>query len=207
MRWFEQEEDGVRYSTLEPPFDWLSIGNHPSEKGMTRATAESFDLFLNVDDVLAYQLDAERPRADTRYIWQPIHEDSYWGYAPFFFVSRTLDRAEEEGLRTYLHCYAAFHRAPSVGLVWLWSRTGSLEAAALEFEKAGFDDQQGAIDCFRREQERGRIPRRIDDFVQRYAQQREEMDGGPVLRWILYEKPFLEPPLREIESNSEEQAL
>ena len=128
--WFNRRKDGVRYTKLKAPYDNLSIGSDPYSDGMTLATSQRFDVFINLTENPLYTHDTHKPQQHTRYYWVPIWELEPWGYEPFLETKKLLDEFYTHNNKVYMHCAAGTNRAPCITMAWLLSKNHPLEEAA-----------------------------------------------------------------------------
>jgi len=125
-RWCDSDHDYARFHPLAEPFGNIFVGSDPSD-GMTRETAQSFDVFLNVSDSPSNYFDGLEGQ---RMHWTPISEMGYWGYAPLYFCKMVLDHHYKKKDRVYVHCHAGAHRGPMMAMCWLLSNGKTLKEAA-----------------------------------------------------------------------------
>jgi len=116
--WYDAPEDHVhgRWMKVEP-YNRVFIGCDPTD-GMTRATVEKFDAFVNVSDSECESL-TPYPGKNQHYLWYPINEIGYWGLGAFFWSIKVLDPLVQQGKTIYHHCHAGAHRSPMTFFVYL----------------------------------------------------------------------------------------
>jgi hypothetical protein len=116
---------------------------------------QCFDLILNVSDSPCWLDDITLPLTyGCIYQWIPIEEMSNWGYEPFFASKRLLDRAFKLELNIGIHCHAGVHRSPAIAYAWMLSNNPKEEVNEL-----WKDDVSSIIGAFKRDVERGTIPK------------------------------------------------
>lgn len=55
------------------------------------------------------------------YYWYPINEISNWGYGPFYWSKKILDKHIGQSDKILVHCHAGAHRSPMIVYWWLRS--------------------------------------------------------------------------------------
>lgn len=63
---------------------------------------------INVNDSPDYLFNSPAP-----YYWFPIHECSWWGYAPFYGALKVCERYQNSGV-IVIHCAAGVNRSPTI---------------------------------------------------------------------------------------------
>jgi len=92
--------------------------------------------------------------------WYPIHECSNWGYGPFYWSKKILDRLFRKKVKTFVHCHGGVHRSPMIVYVWLRSLGHSAEEAVSLMGEAGY---VRAIDyAYEQDIQHGYIPKHLD---------------------------------------------
>lgn len=131
VKWYEHATDVARFRRIQDPrYANVIIGTNPTD-GMTRETADKFDVFLNVSDTPCALLHPSRP--DQRQHWLPLIECGEWPYGVLHASRVILDDAHERRLRVYLHCHAGAFRSPHILVAWLLTRGHTLaEACVIE---------------------------------------------------------------------------
>lgn len=160
MKWFEHEKNIAAGFKLKPPYDRIIIGCDPRD-GMTKETADSFDVYINVSDSICTTFEPSRPGQFMH--WYPVNECGLWNLSYLYWLKTVMDFHYDAGHRIYLHCHAGAYRSPSAALLWLQSR-GISPRNALKICK----DRGPSI--YRIWQGNGNIPK-LKDFV--FAQMRK----------------------------------
>lgn len=119
MRWYEHHKNEARGFKLRPPYDRIVVGCDPRD-GMTKETADSFDVFMNVSDTACTTFEPSRPGQHMH--WYPVNEAGRWNLSYMFWLKTVLDHHYALGHRIYLHCHAGAYRSPSAATLWLLSR-------------------------------------------------------------------------------------
>ena len=131
MKWFEHPKDIASGYQLKAPYDRVFVGCDPRD-GMTKESADSFDVYVNVSDTACTTF--EPSRLGQAMHWYPVNECGLWNLSYLFWLKTVLDHHYDAGHRIYLHCHAGAYRSPSAAVLWLQGR-GHTPAEALEFGK------------------------------------------------------------------------
>jgi hypothetical protein len=131
MKWFEQSENKASGYKLKAPYDNVIVGCDPRD-GMTQATADSFDVYINVSDTACTTF--EPSRLGQFMHWYPVNECGLWNLSYLYWLKTVMDHHYNAGHRIYLHCHAGAYRSPSAAVLWLQSR-GHSPAEALDLGK------------------------------------------------------------------------
>ncbi len=134
MRWFEHETDEAKGYWLKPPYDKVYVAPDPHD-GLTKASADSFDAFVNVSDSECAYFEPSRPGQHMH--WYPVNESGRWNLSYLFWLKKVLDYHHEKGHRVYLHCHAGAYRSPSAAVLWLISRGHSRDEALTLGKESG----------------------------------------------------------------------
>jgi hypothetical protein len=134
MKWFEHEKDEVRGYRLKEPYQNVMVGCDPKD-GMTKASADSFDVYVNVSDS---ECNTFEPSRDGQFMhWYPVNECGRWNLSYLFWLKKVMDHHHAAGRRIYLHCHAGAYRSPSAAILWLQSRGHSAEEALTIGKESG----------------------------------------------------------------------
>lgn len=133
-KWYEAEKDEVRGFYLNAPYDNIFVGCDPRD-GMSKASADSFDVFMNVSDTACTTFEPSRPGQHMH--WYPVNECGRWNLSFFFWLKTILDHHHAKRHRIYLHCHAGAYRSPSTALLWLRSNGHSPEQALSILKERG----------------------------------------------------------------------
>lgn len=132
-KWYEHEKDEARGYQLQAPYDKIYVGSDPND-GMTKAAADSFDVYVNVSDSICTTFEPSRPGQHMH--WYPVNECGRWNLSYLFWLKTILDYHHAAGHKVYLHCHAGAYRSPSAAVLWLQSRGhAAAEALAIGKEK------------------------------------------------------------------------
>lgn len=125
-KWFEHAENKASGYNLKAPYDRIIVGCDPRD-GMTKETADSFDVYVNVSDSACSTF--EPSRLGQAMHWYPVNECGLWNLSYLFWLKTVLDHHFDAGHRIYLHCHAGAYRSPSAAVLWLQSRGHTPEEA------------------------------------------------------------------------------
>jgi hypothetical protein len=92
--------------------------------------------------------------------WYPINEMSNWGYGPFYWSKKVIDKCVWSNLYTLIHCDGGVCRSPLITVAWLYSTGHS---------KAEIDFLMGSDSYtrdFKRMQNENRIPPHLSQLHQ-----------------------------------------
>lgn len=123
-KWFEHDKNKASGYELRTPYNNVVVGCDPRD-GMTKTTADSFDVFVNVSDTPCTTFEPSRQGQFMH--WYPVNECGLWNLSYLFWLKRVLDHHFDAGHRIYLHCHAGAYRSPSAAILWLQSRGHSAE--------------------------------------------------------------------------------
>lgn len=184
--WYEHEKNEARGFKLRPPYDRIVVGCDPRD-GMTKETADSFDVFVNVSDSPCALFEPSRPGQHMH--WYPVNECGRWNLSYLFWLKRVLDHHYDAGHRVYLHCHAGAYRSPSAAVLWLQGRGLSyLEAAVIA--------KEGRLSIFRQWEDLGNVPEGYTKFFERMREHPTQSLAGIMLETEKRLKLF--PPLEVI---------
>ncbi len=151
-KWFEAEKDEARGRPMKGQYSNIFIGSSPQD-GMTKETADSYDVFVNVSDSICNTF--EPSRLGQHMHWYPVNEMGRWNLSYLFWLKNVLDYHYERGHKIYLHCHAGAYRSPSAAVLWLQSRGhSSQEALTLGKEHDSF--------LYRLWESNGNVPKQKD---------------------------------------------
>lgn len=105
-----------------------------------------YPVILNVSDTPGPKL------GQAGYYWYPINEVSNWGYGPFYWSKKILDKhCFPKQDKILVHCHAGAHRSPMIVFWWLRSHGYSVQTIHDKWFKhsiwrlAEYDMQHGTI--------------------------------------------------------------
>jgi hypothetical protein len=96
--------------------------------------------------------------------WLPILESSQWGYGPFYWIKKQLDRhVLREKREVYVCCFAGFHRSPVVVFAWLLSLGHSRDEADRMFGPP-IPYRETVGELYHEDVKRGVVPAHLIEF-------------------------------------------
>jgi len=128
--WYDMPQTFVDYFTINFKNLKIMIGSRPDLIGVTINFAKSIDMWISVSDRMGNRYTI--PPWTPSMFWYPLPEGP-WGYAPFFWIKKLLDRelSKEKSTSIYVHCDHGLQRSPLIVYHWLLSHLSEKDTQEL----------------------------------------------------------------------------